>query len=143
MIEANLYFYIVNQSTITAIVGSGGVYPHHLTQFATFPAITIQTISVNHDHVIQGAAGVKRCRIQIDCWSHSLDQVLDCAEKIRLKLMGYMGMMGSSDVRFVELDSTRNMHEAPTDGSDQWLYRVSSDYIFTVGESVPSITPAP
>lgn len=129
----HLYNILTDTSSLTAIVDDR-IFPIHLPQSATLPAITFQQISSTHDYHIAGAAGVTTARVQIDCWANSPTEACDAGEAIRQTLQGTSGMWDTTEVLFVQLDSCQDMAEPPQDGSDQWIYRRSSDYLIKYRE---------
>lgn len=136
--EKAVYTYLTSKSAITDLVGTR-VYPHHLPQSNTvYPALTIQLIDSQHVHHLQGASGVATARVQIDCWSDMLSEVVTLAEAVRNAMQGFSGTMDGVNVHFIQLAGTRNVHEAPQDGSDNWTYRKTCDYMIKYTESLPS-----
>lgn len=126
---SNLYSYLSGRTGITALVSSR-IYPHHLPQsVSTFPVLTFQQISNNHLHHLDSAAGVTVARVQVDCWGNTLSSVESLGEAVRAALQGYMGVMGTTVIHFVQLDSEQDLHELGLEGSDEWIYRRSQDYL--------------
>lgn len=132
MIEGDFYSYLSGSIPVM-------VYPHHLPEDASYPAVTYQVVSSRHGHTIAGAAGWRQIRVQVDCWGYDLEQMLGLAESIRTKLHGYIGQMGSSKIQFIQLSGQRDLHEKPEPGSDKWLYRRSTDYLIKVAEDIPTL----
>ena len=137
--EASLNDYLFSVTAITDIVGDR-IYPHHLPQGqTTFPVLTFQRISTVHDHTLTEAAGMCQARIQFDCWSKgSVETAFQLAEAVRQALHGYRGNMEGTSVAFVQLAMEKDMHEAPSDGSDTWKYRRIQDWLFKFHETVPT-----
>lgn len=137
--ELSLYTYLASVSAITDLVDDR-IYPHHLPQgVATYPVLTFQTISRTHDHTLTAAAGMCQARVQVDCWCKgSLQTAMSLAEAVRQAMHGFIGDMEGTNVAFVQLDSDRDMHESPEDGSDTWLYRRTQDWLIKYTETVPT-----
>src|SRR3954471_12286268 len=117
--EASFYSYLSSINAITDLVGTR-LYPHHLPQPTTqaahvYPVLTFQTISVNHDHTLDAAAGVAQARIQVDCWSRNPAGALTLAETVRQQLHGFMGNMRGTEVFYVMLDNEMSLDEPPAD----------------------------
>lgn len=94
-IEADLRTYLLAQAGISALV-STRCYPLTLPQGVTLPAITYQTIAhpglISHD----GAVGLARVRIQVDCWDDDYAGALALGAQVRSALLGYAGAMGAT-----------------------------------------------
>ncbi len=95
MIEADLRTHLLAQASITALIGAR-LYPQQLPQGTELPAVTYQRIAGQSliDH--EGAAGIGRARIQLDCWGESYGAAAALADTLRLALSGYRGAMGSN-----------------------------------------------
>jgi|GEM_PF-1860067 len=137
--DSSLNDYLFSVTAITDLVGDR-IYPHHLPQGQnTFPVLTFQRISTSHDHTLTEAAGMCYARVQIDCWSKgSLNTALELAEAVRQALHGFRGDMEGTSVAFITLLNDGDMHEAPTDASDTWLYRRTQDWRIKYAETVPT-----
>ena len=139
MIVKALQTYLEAQSGVTNIV-STRIYPHHLPpNNTTYPVLTHQMISNNHDHNLDGAAGNTVARVQIDCWGLKLSDVETLAEAVRNVLQGYSGAMGTVDVGFVQLLNELDLSESPKDASSVYLYRRMQEYSIKHAETIPSI----
>lgn len=131
---SDLYTKLKNTSAITALCGTR-IYPHHIPQSATvFPILTFQIISNNHLHHLDGGAHQATARVQIDCWGRKVSDIDQLGEAVRVALQGFMGVFGSTTIHFVTLDNEQDLHEAPVDGSDDWIFRRSADYLIKYKE---------
>lgn len=135
-IEAGCYAFLSSSTGITDLVGTR-IYPHHLPQNPTFPAMTYRLVSAPHDHTLADAAGIVRVRFQFDVYSYLLSDCVDVVEALRLELQRYTGSFGAKVVLASKLVNDMDMSEPPQDGSQNWLYRKTSDYLLKLRESVP------
>jgi len=139
MITKAVQSFLSNQSTITAIV-STRIYPHHISgkPNPTYPALTHQLKGNNHQDILSGGAGYSIARIAIDCWATHPGTIETLAEAVRLKMQGYSGLMGATQVDRANLVNEFDMDEPPKDGSNQWLYRRVMEFSLRYQEAVPS-----
>lgn len=128
MIEAAIYSRLSNHVGLTAIVGSR-IYPAHLPQSAAYPALVYTLVSNTHRHNLTGASGGALARFQFDVFSVRLADCVEAVEQIRLALQGFRGTVAGVNICFGRLDNEQDLSEPPQDGSDQWTYRKTADYI--------------
>lgn len=121
-IEEGLYDYLSTNVGVSAIVGTR-VYPGTLPQNWTKPAISYQRVSGVRFRNLAGPAGRATPRIQIDCWAESYSGARTLAEAVRSAMDGYAGLMGTTTVGSVVLESDIDFYEPDTD-----IYRVSMDF---------------
>jgi hypothetical protein len=128
-IEADLRTHLVNDSDVSAIVGSR-VYPMRLPQGFDLPAISYQRVSGDRSKDLQGSTGHTEPRIQIDCWAKSYGEIKNLAEKLRLSLDRFTGDLGGGQyVHHVSLEGERDMFEEETE-----ILHVSQDYMISYNE---------
>lgn len=129
--EIDLYAFLSGSNSITATV-----YPSYLSQSAIYPCITIYLIGCERDSCIDHATGIVTKTYQIDTWSNQLDTVIQQAEQVRVLLQGFIGAMGTTTVIYTKLVDESNLHEAPVDGSDKWIFRRMQRFAFKIKETV-------
>ena len=127
-VETDLRTYLLAQATITAIVGSSGVYCGNVPQAAATPLLLVSRVAGEHGHHLDGGAGYCTARVQVDCYSTTYVAAAALAEAVRLKMQGYRGAMGTTTVSSVMLESDLDQSDPPTDASDSWLYRRILDF---------------
>ena len=121
-IEEGLYSYLSTNVGVSALV-STRIYPGTLPQNWTNPAISYQRISGVRVRNLSGPAGRATPRIQIDCWAESYSGAKALATAVRSAMDGYAGLMGSTRVGSVVLESDLDFYEP-----DIAVYRVSMDF---------------
>lgn len=125
--------YLLAQSSITAIIGSGGnarFYPEVLAQGATLPAASYETISDIPDHCIGtdwGRCGFSQARIAIDCYADTAAASKNLARTIMGVVSGptarLRGVYGGVNFLDVMIDQApRTSQEPPNDGSSDARY---------------------
>lgn len=133
-IRVGLRARLLGDSGITAIVGSGSsarIFPIKLPQGQKNPSIVYSRISGLGDHHMQGASGLSRPRIQIDCWAQSADVAAQLADLVKERIDGFRGsvLWGENspeeaiDIQGIFFDSEREDYDG-----DAQLYRVGRDY---------------
>lgn len=115
-------------AAVTALIGSR-MHPLLLPQNSTYPAASYQLISdsdedtrTHSDRV--GDSRLTRPRIQVDSWAKTYLEAKDLARKIKDAVAGFIGTMGTLEVRGVWLDRMSDDYE-----DDSETYRVSQDYV--------------
>jgi hypothetical protein len=127
LIEA-LYDYLFTEDTITNLV-STRIYPCVLPENPTYPALAYTLISDVGDHTLDGTAETATSRVQIDVFSSDHNEVNIIATTLRLALDGASGTMGDYFV-IAKLDSQQENTNPYEDGSGQWIYQRSMDFMF-------------
>lgn len=128
--------YLLTVSDITDLV-STRIYTDVLPQNTTLPAITYEKISTRHDHELSNFAGLAHTRIQFSCFAATRLIANQVAEAIRASgLITQKGTLSSVDIRGVRVDDgQRNYVDSPTDGSDDFRYVTTIDFIFDYTET--------
>lgn len=115
-------------SDVLAIT-STRIYPGHLKQDATLPAITYRIISDIPENHITGAGELTTARIQLDCYAATYAAAMALKEKVRLAIDGVTGDYGTEEICDCNLEGTHDFQEQPVDGSDSWRYGFSLDFL--------------
>jgi hypothetical protein len=124
-IRPALTAFLLADAGIAAAVGTR-VYPVRLPQGTAAASVVYNRISAIGDHTMQGASGLARPRIQIDCWAPTHDAATALANLVKDALDGFRGPMGNGvQVQGAFFDSERDL---PFD-DDGKLYGVSRDYL--------------
>ncbi|WP_417848371.1 hypothetical protein [Thalassoglobus sp.] len=132
-IEADTYTFLSNQAGITNIVGTR-IYPSHLPQNPTYPAMLYTLISADHITSLDDSVGMVRARVQFDVYSPSMANVVNTIEQLRQSLQKYSGSYGAGTCLTAKLINDFLAVEKPADGSSNWLHRKSADYLITLRE---------
>lgn len=132
-IEANTYSFLSSQAGITNIVASR-IYPLHLPQNPTYPAMLYSLISSNHLTSLAESVGMVRARIQFDVYSTSLADCVNGIEALRQALQKYSGNYGTGTCLTAKLINDFLVIEKPEDGSQSFIFRKSADYLLTLRE---------
>ena len=94
-IEAAITKHLTENAGV-ASVAAGRVYPKHLPQNPTYPAIVYHRISGPREHSHDGSSGLAHPRFQFDLYAASHVACKDLAEKLRLALDAFKGTMGGA-----------------------------------------------
>lgn len=123
--------YLLADGQISAVVASR-IYPTKLPQGTTLASIVYSRISGVGDHHSQGASGLARPRMQIDCWASTVDGADTLGRLVKARIDGFGGAMpyGSNSpqdeiaVQGVFFQSERDDYDDAAK-----LHRVSQDYV--------------
>jgi hypothetical protein len=129
--------FLLADPTLSSIVGPR-VRPGGFSEADVTPAIGYWVLKNHRGHILRGAAGFAVAHVQLDCWSRNL---ADCvASKIAIEaiLDGKVPVMPGFPVRYTKQLDEQDLHEAPGDGSDRWLYHIALIYFVKYDSSRPS-----
>lgn len=121
--------YLLADGAISAATGGARIYPVKLPQGVTAASIVVTQVSDIGDHHNEGASGLARPRIQIDCYAPDFDVARALALAVKERIDGYRGAMGSVAVRGVFFDGKGEGWE-----EDSALYRVRHDFFIWFDE---------
>lgn len=136
-IRPALRWYLLQDSAILALVGTR-VYPIKLPQPTTQPSIVYTRISGLGDHHSEGASGLTRPRVQVDCWAPTHDVASVLANLVKGRIDGFSGTIAWDDnspgnavaVQAIMFESEREDYDDTAK-----LYRVSRDYMIWYEET--------
>lgn len=137
-----LLTYLKTVPAITDIVGAGAnarIRPGRLSRPDVFPAIRYAFISGGSVAHLTGGSGIAQPLLQVDCYATTYGPANALAEKVRLALQSYRGLMGSDFVNGIILVNRREFYEDPVDASDAGKHRVLLE--FTVAHVEEAASP--
>lgn len=99
-LRVGLRAYLLDDATIAAAIDSGAsatpryrFFPVKLPQGEVRASIVVSRISGQGDHHMEGASGLNRTRVQIDCWATTADAADLLARQVKERIDGYRGSM--------------------------------------------------
>lgn len=115
MIEDNVVAYLLTKTDITNIV-TARIYANTLPQKPTLPALTYNRIATERSQTLNtGRPGLAAARLQFDCWGKTYAEVKTLAEKMRLTLQGFSGVLsGGISAQAIHLFGEWDMYEPTT-----------------------------
>lgn len=113
VVEEGLVTYLLAQPTITGVIGQR-LYPIHIPQNPTLPAIAYQRISTPRTYSHQGFSNRARPRIQLTLFALSYSACKDLAEKLRAVLAGYRGLWGTVNIFSTFVDNELDDYDTET-----------------------------
>lgn len=113
---------VLSHTQIANTVGTR-VYPLHLPQGVTYPAITFQKISDVTEGNLSSVSRIRQARIQFDTWATTAIQAARLAEYIREQFDGFQGTVEGVHIATGLIGSESDLYE---DGVEK--YRVTADY---------------
>ena len=123
--------FLLADAAISTAVGGNRVYPVVLPQGQRGASVVINRVSGLGSHTMQGADGLARPRLQIDCYAPLADDASALADLVKEVIDGYRGLMGAVNVQGVFFDGERDDYQSDVD-----LHRVSRDYFVWYVERV-------
>lgn len=119
---STLHAFLTSNPAIAAVVGSR-VYPVQLPQKPTLPAVRYNTISGLRTQSQPGVQGLRRPRVQIDCYAETYAAAVNLRELVAARLNSYRGPAGVGTMQGAFLV---NEYERFDDQSKAFI--VSADY---------------
>lgn len=119
---------LLSTAAVKAIVADRG-FPDVLPQKVTLPAYTFTLISDVPSHHMGGISGLSEARVQIDCYAATRTIANQLAEAVRIAIDAQRGTFGTESVRTCHLENTFSSPEQPVDGSSEWRYVTTQDYL--------------
>lgn len=131
--------YLVGQTTVTAIAADRGFYGN-LPKTVLFPAFTVRVISDQPSHHMGGTSGLRQARVQIDCYDDTFTangsehvgtrkQANQLDEAILALLDMQRGTFGGTFCNTIQVEDRDESDDDPNDGSDNWRYITTRDYL--------------
>jgi hypothetical protein len=137
-IGASLNSYLLAQSSVTAICADRG-YPGHLPKDCLYPAYTYSIISDVPSHHLGGVSGLRQARVQFDSYDDGCNingnhtgtrKVCNQLDEAILALLDMQrGTLGGTYCNTIQAENRFENDEEPTDGTDQWRYVTTRDYM--------------
>lgn len=128
-IKDAVYDFLIADAGINTAVG-GRVFYGRVPQGQPFPAIVLQVITTNHNYHLTNESTVVDPTIQVDIYDKgTTGQQSVIAGLVRSRLSGYRGALNNDifcDSSTILRDS--EFYTKPTDGTDNWINRVSIDF---------------
>lgn len=114
-------------AAVSALVGSR-ISPNLRKQDATLPAIGYQGSGSRHVKSHSGLDGLRRQRVDLNCYAATYAEVTALAEAVRVALDGQYGLVfGANTLSFLLLDGS-GIYEAPIDATDKGVHTVNMDF---------------
>ena len=88
MLAEDVYARLTGHAGLGALV-SDRIYPEHLPQNPTYPAVTYFQVGGPRDHSLAGSSGLAVTQWQVDAWATSYLGAKAVAEQIRVALDSY------------------------------------------------------
>jgi hypothetical protein len=130
LIEEALATHLAAHTGIAALVATR-VYPQHLPQNPTLPAVSYQVVGGGSDYQHGGASGRARPFFQIDAWAATYATAKILAEEIKKAMIAFVGTFSGVKVDGAYGGRTMDFYEESTR-----IHRVSRDFEVFHSEAV-------
>lgn len=91
-------------SGVTSIVGER-IYPHHLPQGATLPALSHMQLGFEPVHAMSADPNIQSLRLQVSCWASQYSQAKTLAKAVRDALSRHRATAESDEFLDVLVDN--------------------------------------
>lgn len=126
-------------TSVTALV-STRIYDTRAPQAPAKPYIVCQEISATRAPDLSGSSGAVNTLMQVSCRGVSAISARSVGEQVRDLMDGYRGTMGSTDVRFCNLDGDQMVDDPPATGEAQGLASRIMEFSIWHSEAVPTLS---
>lgn len=147
MIRADLLAYLMDQSSVTDLIGTRmtlsriPIDVYGVPMSGPYPCVSYRRTSAGHHHNLDGSQGCCEADFEFDVWGDDTEEVEAVGEAIRLKLQGFVGTMGSgpgTTVFKVTLINEQDFFHPPQDGSDGGIHRTTFSYNIGFDVAIPT-----
>lgn len=142
MIDAELFDYLEAQTEIrTELVDATGfkMFRDRIPHGRSRPALKYENVTANPRYVLTTESKCLEQNISLSVFAETAKQASDIAELIRLKLSGFQGVMGTTQIVGCTLDSAREFATPSPDASDVWEYQAQQDYRINYWRPLPGV----
>lgn len=122
VIEEALYTRLTSVSTVSDLVGTR-VYPLHLPQNPTYPAVTYSRVSTRRGMTHDGPGDMAWPRFQFDCYGLSYSVAKAVANAVRVTLNGFSDLVDGVDICAIFF-----LNEVDDFNDDVEVFRVAVDF---------------
>lgn len=116
---------------VTALIGSGDnarIYPGHLPQGVTYPALMYENVSPTVDNDLDGN-GLGHDRLRVSAYSPSYSAAKSLETQVRLALHGFKHTtVGGVPIQSIAKVGGRDLLEPAVGKNDTPLHRIYGDY---------------
>ena len=125
--RAGLVALLRAQSSISAIVGTSGVYITKAPQTAKLPFVVIDQSDTDEFNSLDGTGRLRRMGFTIDSIASTSLGAQTLNDVIREFIDDYTGAAGSLSIQAVIVNGEHGGYDPPNDGSDGGFHMVSLD----------------
>lgn len=138
-----IFNHLKSRTSLTDLIGEANsirLYPMVAPSNAVYPRVTFQRITTDTNHDMGNATGLVEARFQFDIWGKDqFISVTAIAEVLRNILDGLQKVtVGTFYVKSIHLDNYREDTENPQDGTEDFRFRVSQDYVIWYRSTIPT-----
>lgn len=135
-VQAGLRAFLLADAAISTVVGGSRIHYVKLpNSVMPGPSIVINRVSEETDRLMTGPSGLVSSRFQIDCWASVYGDTEDLALKVKFRLNGYRGLMGSGS-SLINVQGVFSENANPEFDPTSNLYRSGRDYFLNYDERV-------
>lgn len=130
MLEQGINALLQSATSITSIVGTGGIYPVLVPEGSSYPCLSYQVVTGASDFSLDGTFETEKT-IQFDAWGKAYADTKSIQNALHQLLDGFSGALADGTLvngafRGLELDDFE---------SDARVYRALTEYTFHYQES--------
>lgn len=125
MIVQSFRSHLATDPGVAGITSS--IYPKHLPQHASKPAITYGMDGDDNEQLLDGISSLKTALFDVDCWDLSYITAHQLADAVEAALVGHSGALGTFSPA-ANADHIRKERRFDLFESDTKLYRVSLQF---------------
>ena len=115
------------EATVTAIVGSAGVYITKAPQGTKLPFVVIDQSDTEEFNSLDGTGRLRRMGFALDCIASTSVGAETLADAVREYIDDYTGTAGTFTIKAVILNGEAQGYDPPNDGSDVGWHIITLD----------------
>jgi hypothetical protein len=125
--EAVLRTALVGNTSVTSMVGTR-IYPLLAPKTAALPFITWRRSGISREHTLAGPMGVPNVSVEMQSFAATYEDVREVADRVRLVLDGYGGIVNNVEVKHVSLEQESDDFVQLAGGDLPPVYQVTQTF---------------
>lgn len=125
-------------TAITSLVPAARIMQERRPQGQESPAIVVEFTDAEHEHDLDGAAGIRDTYINVSAWARNVGDRDSIAEQIRLALHGFSGTLTTLRTDGILVDDNTAFFEPDVTGAQNGWFRQVYRFKVMGSETIPS-----
>ena len=136
MIEEGLVERLETDTALIALCGDR-IYDAPAPEGAVRPHITYELAGEDRDRHLQGPSGLVRGTFQVRSWAQSKDAARIVAERVRLRLDNFAGVLGGHEVQRMKMTNRQSSWDFQAEGTENLAPHILMTFDVWYAEELP------
>lgn len=126
--ESDFRTILITDTGVTDLVPENRIAYLDVDQEKVNPRITYRVVSTVVSEELDAESNYTKHRVQVDCWADSDPDLVALANAVRIRLIGFDGIVGDTDFAGIFRTSRRDLPARPIAGKERGERRMSMDF---------------